>query len=40
MTDAELRAIIAQAEREGWTELNLAGKGIKKIPPEIGNLTE
>jgi internalin A len=39
MTDAELLAIIAQAEREGWTELNLAGKGIKKIPPEIGNLT-
>jgi hypothetical protein len=33
MTDAELLAIIAQAEREGWTELNLAGKGIKKIPP-------
>ena len=38
MTDAELLAIIAQAEREGWTELDLAGKGIKEIPPEISNL--
>jgi internalin A len=38
MNDAELLAIIAQAEREGWTELDLSGKGIKEIPPEISNL--
>ncbi|MEI6430328.1 MAG: hypothetical protein WCO45_18385 [Pseudanabaena sp. ELA607] len=25
MTDAELLTIIAQAEREGWTELDLSG---------------
>ncbi|MEA5479230.1 leucine-rich repeat domain-containing protein [Pseudanabaena galeata UHCC 0370] len=38
MTDAELLAIIAQAEREGWTELDLSGKGLKKLPSEIGKL--
>ena len=38
MTDAELLAIIAQAEHEGWTELDLSGKGLKRIPPEIANL--
>jgi internalin A len=38
MTDAELLAIIAQAEREGWIELDLSGKGMKTIPPEISNL--
>ncbi|TYQ28212.1 COR domain-containing protein [Pseudanabaena sp. UWO310] len=39
MTDAELLAIIAQAEREGWTELDLSGKGLTEIPEKIGNLT-
>ncbi len=39
MNDAELLAIIAQAEREGWTELNLSRKGLKIIPPEIANLS-
>ncbi|BBC25827.1 COR domain-containing protein [Pseudanabaena sp. ABRG5-3] len=38
MTDAELLAIIAQAEREGWTALNLSRRGIEKIPPEIAQL--
>jgi Leucine-rich repeat (LRR) protein len=38
MNDAELLAIIAQAEREGWTELDLSGKDLKKIPSEIANL--
>ena len=38
MTDAELLAIIAQAEREGWTELDLSGKGLEALPPEIGRL--
>ena len=38
MTDAELLAIIAQAEREDWTELYLSEKGIIEIPPEIANL--
>jgi Leucine-rich repeat (LRR) protein len=38
MTDAELLAIIAQAEREGWTELDLAGHDLETLPPEIGRL--
>ena len=38
MTDAELRAIIAQAEREGWTELDLSGNDLETLPPEIGRL--
>ena len=38
MTDAELLAIIAQVEREGWTELDLSGKGLKEIPDAITNL--
>ena len=39
MTDAELLAIIAQAEREGWTELDLSRKGIKEIPLKIAQLS-
>ena len=39
MTDAELLAIIAQAEREGWTELDLTRQGIKEIPSEIAQLS-
>ncbi|NUN66092.1 GTP-binding protein [Pseudanabaena biceps] len=38
MTDAELLAIIAQAEREGWTELDLSGKDLEGLPSEIGRL--
>lgn len=38
MTDAELLAIIAQAEREGWTELDLSGNDLEGLPSEIGRL--
>jgi hypothetical protein len=38
MNDAELLAIIAQAEREGWTELDLSGKNIREIPDAIACL--
>jgi internalin A len=38
MTDAELLEIIARAEREGWTELDLSGNDLEVLPPEIGRL--
>ncbi len=39
MTDAaELLEIIAQAAREGVTELDLSNKGFTKIPNEISQL--
>jgi Leucine-rich repeat (LRR) protein len=38
MNDAELLAIIAQAEREGWTELDLSGNDLEGLPSEIGRL--
>jgi internalin A len=38
MNDAELLAIIAQAEREGWTELDLSGNDLERLPSEIGRL--
>lgn len=38
MTQDELLALIDQAEREGWTELDLSGKGINELPLEIGKL--
>jgi internalin A len=38
MTDAELLAIIAQAEREGWIELDLSGNDLEELPSEIGRL--
>jgi internalin A len=38
MNDAELLAIIAQAEREGWTELDLSGNYLEELPTEIGRL--
>jgi hypothetical protein len=38
MTDAELLAIIAQAEREIWTELDLSAKDLEGLPSEIGRL--
>jgi internalin A len=40
MNDAELLAIIAQAEREGWTELDLSGNDLSELPAEIGRLTQ
>jgi internalin A len=38
MNDAELLAIIAQAERESWKALDLTGNDLKVLPPEIGRL--
>jgi Leucine-rich repeat (LRR) protein len=38
MTRAELLAIIEQARRENWEELDLRRKGITELPPEIGQL--
>jgi small GTP-binding protein len=38
MTHAELLEIIARAEREGWTELDLAENNLEVLPPEIGRL--
>jgi internalin A len=39
MTREELLAIIAQAAREGRTELDLSERGISELPDEIGQLT-
>lgn len=39
MDKTELLATIAQATREGWTKLNLSGKGLTELPPEFGQLT-
>ena len=36
----ELIALIDQAAAEGWTELDLSGKGLTELPPEIGKLTQ
>jgi Leucine-rich repeat (LRR) protein/GTPase SAR1 family protein len=38
MNDAELLAIVAQAEREGWTELDLSGNNLEGLPSAIGRL--
>ncbi|MBT9312258.1 leucine-rich repeat domain-containing protein [Leptothoe kymatousa TAU-MAC 1615] len=40
MTTDELLALIDQAEKEGWTELDLAGQGLSELPEEIGKLTQ
>jgi len=40
MTNEELLQLIAQAEREGWEELDLRDKGLTELPPEIGNLNQ
>ena len=40
MTQAELLALIDRAAEEGWTELDLLGKGLTELPPEIGKLTQ
>ncbi|KYC40751.1 GTPase [Scytonema hofmannii PCC 7110] len=40
MTEAELLEVIEQAATEGVTELDLCGKGLTVLPPEIGKLTQ
>ncbi|MGL5082956.1 MAG: leucine-rich repeat domain-containing protein [Microcoleaceae cyanobacterium] len=40
MERAELLALIDQAAEEGWKELDLAGKELTELPPEIGKLTQ
>ena len=39
MDQDKLAAIIAKAGDKGRTTLNLSGKGLSSLPPEIGNLT-
>jgi internalin A len=39
MTNDELLALIDQAARDGWTELDLRDQEISELPPEIGRLT-
>lgn len=39
MTQDELRQLIDQAAREGWTELNLRGEDLTALPPEIAQLS-
>ena len=39
MTNDELLEVIAEAAREGVTELALTGEGLTVLPPEIGKLT-
>ena len=40
MTQDELLALIDQAAEEGWTELDLSGRGLTALPLEIGKLTQ
>ncbi|NJL90622.1 MAG: GTP-binding protein [Coleofasciculaceae cyanobacterium SM2_1_6] len=40
MGQDEVLALIEQAAAEGWTELDLSGKGLREIPAEIGKLTQ
>ncbi|MEH2329353.1 leucine-rich repeat domain-containing protein, partial [Nostoc sp.] len=39
MTNEELLQIIEQAARDKKTQLDLSGKGLTTLPPEIGQLT-
>ena len=39
MSESEVLGIIEEAAKEKVTKLDLAGKGIKKLPTEIGKLT-
>ncbi|MEL7069414.1 MAG: hypothetical protein AAGN15_12275 [Cyanobacteria bacterium J06581_3] len=39
MTQDALLRLINQAAAENWTTLDLAGKGLSELPPEIGKLT-
>ncbi len=36
----QVLALIDQAAAEEWTELDLSGKGLTELPPEIGKLTQ
>ncbi|AFY57146.1 Leucine Rich Repeat (LRR)-containing protein [Rivularia sp. PCC 7116] len=40
MTEEELLQVIEKAAAEGWEELDLSGKGLTTLPPEIGKLTQ
>ncbi|MEO1148048.1 MAG: hypothetical protein AAFY26_20905 [Cyanobacteria bacterium J06638_22] len=40
LTQTELLNLIDQAAAEGWTELDLSGKGLTELPQEIGKLTQ
>jgi internalin A len=40
MTREELLALIDQAAREGWAELDLSGQGLTELPAEIGKLIQ
>ena len=40
MTNDELVLQINQAVADGRKTLDLSGKGLKRLPPEIGNLTQ
>ncbi|HEY9629419.1 MAG TPA: leucine-rich repeat domain-containing protein [Coleofasciculaceae cyanobacterium] len=40
MTREELLELIDRAADEGWTELDLSGKGLTELPAEIGKLTQ
>ncbi|MDJ0676240.1 MAG: COR domain-containing protein [Calothrix sp. MO_167.B42] len=40
MTESELLQVIEQAATEGWTKLDLSGKNLTALPPEIGKLTQ
>ncbi|WP_341731213.1 hypothetical protein [Microcoleus sp. EPA2] len=40
MTREELLQLIDKAADEGSTELDLAGLGLEKLPPEIGKCTQ
>jgi Leucine-rich repeat (LRR) protein len=37
--DEALIRLIDQAAAEGWEELNLSGRGLSSLPPEIWKLT-
>src|SRR5262245_20239781 len=36
----ELLELIKQAAQEGWDKLDLSGRSLTELPPEIGRLTE
>ena len=40
MTYDECVRVIEKAEKDGATKLDLSGKGLEKLPPEIARLTE
>jgi internalin A len=39
ISQEELQEIILQAKQSGLTELRLGGRGLREVPPEIGQLT-